>query len=146
MAPTPPVAPEPISSDERYLLVQRISSSVPFQKSARIRELLLYISERTIHGHGGELTEHEIGTELFHKPADYSPLEDSTVRVHVRQLRLKLHEYFDEEGRGEPLIVSIPKGSYAPVFRAATKPESPIADAHAQESQRTTFPWQTVVP
>ncbi len=146
MAPTLPAAPDPISSDERYLLIQRIVSSAPFQKSARIRELLLYISERTIHGHGGELTEHEIGTELFHKPADYSPLEDSTVRVHVRQLRLKLHEYFDEEGRAEPLIVSIPKGSYAPVFRSATKPESAIADAHSHEPMHTATRWQTIVP
>ena len=52
-----------------------------------------------------------------YKPSNYSPLEDSSVRVHVRQLRLKLHEYFNEEGRNEPVILEIPKGSYAPVFR-----------------------------
>jgi hypothetical protein len=41
-------------------------------------------------------------------------VEDSSVRVHARQLRLKLHEYFDGEGREEPMIVEIPKGAYNP--------------------------------
>src|SRR5216684_7743128 len=108
-------------ADERWRLVERIVSSQPFQKSARLRDLLLYISERTIHGHAHDLTEQHIGKSLYHKPSDYSPLEDSSVRVHARQLRLKLHEYFDEDGRNEPLILDIPKGSYAPVFRAVHK-------------------------
>jgi hypothetical protein len=34
---------------------------------------------------------------------------------------LKLHEYFNEDGRNEPTILEIPKGAYAPVFRAAQK-------------------------
>src|SRR5713101_9355312 len=108
-------------ADERWRLVERIVSSHPFQKSARLRDLLLYISERTIHGHAHDLTEQHIGKSLYHKPSDYSPLEDSSVRVHARQLRLKLHEYFDGEGRNEPVILNIPKGSYAPVFRTVLK-------------------------
>jgi hypothetical protein len=108
-------------ADKRWQLVQRIVSSPPFQKSNRLRDLLQFITEQTIHGNAHELTEQHIGNALFHKPSDYSPLEDSSVRVHVRQLRLKLHEYFNEEGRTEPVILDIPKGSYAPVFRTVLK-------------------------
>ena len=82
-----------LQTDERWQLVQRIVSSPHFQKSTRLRELLQYIAEQTLHGNAHELTEQHIGNALFHKPSDYSPLEDSSVRVHVRQLRLKLHEY-----------------------------------------------------
>ena len=103
-------------TDKRWQLVQRIISSPPFQKSTRLRDLLQFITEQTIHGKAHELTEQHIGNALFHKPSDYSPLEDSSVRVHARQLRLKLHEYFNEDGRNETLILEIPKGSYAPVF------------------------------
>jgi len=81
--------------DKRWQLVQRIVSSPPFQKSTRLRDLLQFITEQTIHGKAHELTEQHIGNALFHKPSDYSPLEDSSVRVHARQLRLKLHEYFN---------------------------------------------------
>jgi len=78
------------------------------------------------------LTEQHIGNALFHKPSDYSPLEDSSVRVHVRQLRLKLHEYFNEDGRNEPIILEIPKGSYAPVFRLAQKAEDAFRASRAK--------------
>src|SRR5579859_7586912 len=114
-------------SDERWLLVQRIVSSPPFQKSGRLRDLLQYLAEQAIRGCAHELTEQHIGETLFHKPAGYTPLEDSSVRVHVRQLRLKLHEYFDGVGREEKLIVEIPRGSYAPIFRSAKPLESKVA-------------------
>src|SRR5467141_2902329 len=116
-----PTISDDFLGDERWQLVLRIVSSPPFQKSGRLRELLQYITEQMIHGHAHELTEQHIGETLFHKPSGYSPLEDSSVRVHARQLRLKLHEYFDGEGRNEPVILNIPKGSYAPVFRTVLK-------------------------
>ena len=122
-------------TDERWQLVERIVSTVPFQKSARLRELLRYLAAESIHGHSAELTEHHIGSAIFGKPRDYSPVEDSTVRVQVRQLRLKLHEYFDGEGREEPLIVEIPKGAYTPVFRQLRPALAPaLVPAHPVES------------
>src|SRR5216683_1060503 len=123
-----PAVTDDLLGDERWRLVQRIVSSTPFQKGTRLRDLLQYVTEQTIHGHAHELTEQHIGKTLFHKPSDYSPLEDSSVRVHARQLRLKLHEYFDGEGRNEPLILDIPKGCYAPTFRTAPKVASPAAE------------------
>jgi hypothetical protein len=129
MLATSQKAVDDILTDERWQLVQRIVSSPPFQKSTRLRELLEHVTERTIHGHTYELTEQQIGSKLFHKPSGYSSLEDSSVRVHARQLRLKLHEYFDEEGRNEPLILSIPKGSYTPIFKPAPKAVNSLAEA-----------------
>src|SRR5580704_16182838 len=143
----PPKATDDLLNDERWQLVQRIVSSPPFQKSTRLRDLLQFITEQTIHGKAHELTEQHIGNALFHKPSDYSPLEDSSVRVHARQLRLKLHEYFHEEGRNEPLILDIPKGSYAPVFRTVLKTDDlPPAVASTAISvvawrRRAAVPW-----
>jgi hypothetical protein len=117
-----------LADDERWQVVGRIAASPGFQKSARLRELLLYITEQTLHGRASQLTEHEIGRVVFGKPPDYSPLDDSSVRVHARQLRLRLHEYFDSFGRSERIIVEIPKGSYIPVFRSAVA-ETPVPSA-----------------
>lgn len=131
--------------DERWQLVQRIVASPPFQKSGRLRDLLQYIAEQTIHGAAHELTEQHIGEAVFHKPAGYSPLEDSSVRVHARQLRLKLHEYFDGIGRDESLIVEIPKGAYAPVFRVSKSVESgyvpAVIESPRPKPNRTVLPW-----
>src|SRR6202162_3135761 len=136
-----------LASDKRWQLVQRIVSSPPFQKSTRLRDLLHFITEQTIHGKAHELTEQHIGNALFHKPSDYRPLEDSSVRVHVRQLRLKLHEYFNEDGRNEPTILEIPKGAYAPVFRAVHKLDLAPATVESKLNpvsvwrQRALLPW-----
>ena len=108
-----------LHSDPRWLLIERILATAPFQKSAKLPSLLAYLAEYSIRGKAENLNERQIGIAVFGKPADYSTVEDSAVRVHVRQLRLKLHEYFDGEGRGEPFVIEIPKGGYSTVFRAA---------------------------
>ena len=106
-----------LQADTRWQLIERITASPPFQKSARLRDLLCYLAERTLQGQTQDLSEHNIGSAVFGKARDYSVVEDSSVRVHVRQLRLKLHEYFDGEGRAESVIVEIPKGAYTTLFR-----------------------------
>ncbi len=122
-----------LKADARWQLIERITASPPFQKSARIRELLRYMAERTLHGQAQDLTEHRIGSAVFGKPQDYSVVEDSSVRVHIRQLRLRLHEYFDGDGRNETQVVEIPKGSYTTVFRAVDQ------SAPAEDSTTTRF-------
>ena len=85
-----------------------------------------------------------LARELFHKPAGYSPLEDSSVRVHVRQLRLKLHEYFDGVGRDEALVIEIPKGAYAPVFRTARPGAvvaAPVQIERIEPRSHSALPW-----
>jgi len=120
-----------LNADIRWQLIERITASPPFQKSTRLRDLLRFMAERTIHGHPQDLTEHRIGSAVFGKPDDYSVVEDSSVRVHVRQLRLKLHEYFDGEGRDETCIVEIPKGAYTTVFRTVEQKTTtpPLVDS-----------------
>jgi hypothetical protein len=114
-----------LSSDPRWELVERILLTVPFQKSANLHGLLSYLAELSIRNKIDALTERQIGIAVFGKPADYSPAEDSAVRVHVRQLRLRLHEYFAQEGRNETLRVDIPKGSYALEFHDADAEPAP---------------------
>jgi hypothetical protein len=137
------------SADPRWQLVERISATEPFRKSPRFRDLLHYLAERALDGgNADELTERAIGQAVFGKPADYSPTEDSTVRVHVRQLRLKLHEYFDTAGRQERIILEVPKGGFMPVFQEVPRPEQttpPTADRPNLERVTTTEtrrqPW-----
>ena len=102
------------------------------------------MAERTIHGQLQDLSGTQIGSAVFGKAKDYSVVEDSSVRVHVRQLRLKLHEYFDGEGRGESSIVEIPKGAYTTLFRPA-EPRAAATVAPAFTRYGTRF-WLKVLP
>jgi hypothetical protein len=139
------IPPIQLAEDARWQLVERIVASPPFQKSARLRELLLYVTEQTLLGHANELSEQKIGCAVFRKPPDYSPLEDSSVRVHFRQLRLRLHEYFDSVGTAEPLIVEIPKGAYVPEFRPA-HPAALQSGAPSAEAREAGWRVQEVLP
>jgi hypothetical protein len=108
-----------VRTDARWKLVERVAASRQFQKAARLRDLLLHICRETLLGHTNALTEHQIGSSVFGRKSDYNPSDDSIVRVQARQLRLRLEEYFRDEGRHEPLVIEIPKGNYVPVFRDA---------------------------
>ena len=136
-----------LDHDERWLLIERILASAPFRKAGRLRDLMRYLGDLSILGQTSDLTEQRIGEAVFGKAAGYRPVEDSSVRVHMRQLRLKLHEYFDSDGREEPLIVEIPKGSYALVFHSVPAhvavPESPKAEPVAKPARpvRMIVPW-----
>ena len=110
------VAPSPLSTDARWEVVQRVAASASFQRSPRLRELLLYICDRAIQNRPEELREQLIGRGVFGRKADYNPAEDNIVRVEMRQLRKRLDEYFVTEGKDEPYVVMIPKGAYLPVL------------------------------
>ncbi len=102
--------------DPRLQLVERICESRYFARSAKLREFLLFIAERSLAGRTAEVTEVEIGRAVFARGDGFVPTEDSIVRGSARQLRLKIKEYFDGDGVSEPWRIEIPKGGYIPVF------------------------------
>jgi hypothetical protein len=117
------------AGDERWQLVNRIAGSPPFQRSARLRTFLLYVVEQSLAGKTGRLHEHDIGCAIFNREPGYNPVDDNIVRVHARQLRIRLDTYFQSHGKDEKLEVVIPKGTYVPEFRPRgarrEKPEEP---------------------
>jgi len=118
--------PEVKVADDRRLLVERLAGSSYFNRSARLRDLLLYLSDRVLAEDAVEIHEQEVGHRVFGRSADYDTAADNIVRVHASMLRKRLERYFASEGADEKLVIEIPKGNYAPAFRtrskAATKP------------------------
>jgi hypothetical protein len=103
--------------DGRGALVERVAQSRYIEKSARLRDLLLYLCHRVINGGAVEIHEQEVGHAVFGRSKDYDTALDNIVRVHASTLRKRLEQFFAEEGRSEALIIELPKGNYAPVFR-----------------------------
>ncbi|MBI1357852.1 MAG: hypothetical protein GC160_26240 [Acidobacteria bacterium] len=107
---------------QRRALIERVLQSHTLGRSTRLRELLAYLSAATFDDPSG-LKEPAVGCAVYGRPAGYNTNDDNVVRMGVTQLRRKLAEYFEGEGRDEPLRVEIPKGNYALVFRTA-RPEA----------------------
>ena len=109
-----------LNADPRWQLAQRIVASRSFAKSALLSSFLLYVCEREITGRTNEISEHQIGVRVFGRRPGYSAGEDNIVRNYARQLRHRLEQYFQEEGKDEELRVSIPRGKYVPSFPSIT--------------------------
>jgi len=105
-----------LAAEPRWQLAQRIVASRSFAKSVLLSRFLLYVCEREITGKTAEISEHQIGVQVFGRRPGYNPGEDNIVRNYARQLRHRLDQYFLEEGREEELRVTIPRGKYVPVY------------------------------
>src|SRR5436309_1572483 len=114
------------TAEARRLLIERVAASRYINRSARLRDLLLYLTTRVLEEDVEEIHEQEVGHRVFGRRPDYDTGTDNIVRVHASMLRKRLEQYFAEEGAHEPLIVEIPKGNYAPLFRERPEAEAPV--------------------
>lgn len=106
--------------------LEKLRSNAAFSRSARLFAFLFYVVEETLAGRGRTLKELVVGDALYSGSAPYDPRIVSTVRVEARRLRRKLADYYDREGRTDPVRIDLPTGSYRPVF--ATGVSEPMPD------------------
>jgi len=129
-------APEP---DVCQVQVQRIIQSKTFKSSEVHRNLLNYLSDKSLSGEGHTLKEYTVGLDVFGKPPTYDPRQESVVRMHVGRLRQKLAEYYRTEGTTDGVIVDLPKGAFTLTFESRPSVEPPAtvaAQAHDAASSR----------
>lgn len=97
--------------------LERILRSSPFVNSERLARFLRFTVDAAISGHGDSLKEYLIGVEVYDRKPPYHPSQDSIVRTEARRLRSKLKEYYEREGKDDPVFIYFRPGSYLPVFR-----------------------------
>jgi hypothetical protein len=107
-----------------------------FHNSARLSALLRFVVETTLTGRSEELKESVVGVEVFEKDPSYSTRDDPVVRVMSGRLRGKLAEYYQGDGRSDPIIIEFPRGGYVPSFRLGNspqglKPKTPVPRVYA---------------
>jgi hypothetical protein len=96
--------------------LDRIIRSRTMAPSKRLIEFLAFVVETTLQGHAYQLKETTIGVAVFGRVPDYDPKVDAVVRNQAWRLRSKLREYYATEGSADPLVITVPKGQYTPVF------------------------------
>ena len=55
--------------------------------------------------------------EVYDRKPPYNPGVDSIVRTEARRLRTKLKDYYESEGKADPLFIYFRPGSYVPLLR-----------------------------
>ena len=91
----------------------RLLESGVFKQADRLSRFLEYIVEASLSGRSKKLNQYLIGLEVFDRDETFDPAVDSAVRVEAGRLRAKLREYYTEIGQNDPILIELPKGSYA---------------------------------
>ena len=105
-----------LGREQCFQQIERLTNSHILHSSESLCRLLHYLGEHSLDHPGVALKEYQIATEVLGRPAGFDPQSDSTVRVQAGRLRVKLGEYYAQEGIDDPIIVELPKGSYALTF------------------------------
>lgn len=116
-------------TEEILSQLRRITSAERFARSGRGAAFLTFAVEKYLEGKTSDLKGYVIGVEVFGKPDGFDPDSDATVRVEAGRLRKALSLYYYEEGKNDPVIIDIPKGTYAPVIRYNDTLEQPSEEA-----------------
>src|SRR5215467_2427696 len=95
--------------------LERVLASAIFTRSQRLSAFLRYVVEQTLDGQGSVLKEQVLAADLYGRGPAFDATADPIVRVDARRLRDKLREYYAEYPR-DPILISLPKGSYVPSF------------------------------
>ena len=132
--------------EQCFQQIEKLTNSHILHGSESLRKLLRYLAEHSLDHPGVALKEYQIATEVLGRPTGFDPQSDSTVRVQAGRLRVKLGEYYAQEGIDDPIVVELPKGSYALTFhlrvsKAAVTTAAPALTAGSKAAQATTTAW-----
>ena len=122
----------------------RILTSKTFSQVDRLKRFVDFIVTETVDGRGGDLKEYVVGVQVFGKEASFDPRTDPIVRVQARRLRTRLARYYLDEGNSDDIVVDLPKGGYAPVFKPrgeATAAKRSLTAALVGRNTVAVLPW-----
>ncbi|HET7001455.1 MAG TPA: hypothetical protein VFI33_09105 [Puia sp.] len=107
---------ESFSEDAIYAQLHKIFLCPEFAVSDILRRFLTYIIDETLGGRSNTIKEYTIAINVLNKPISFKPQQDAIVRIHAGRLRRALNYYYKEPGIADEIEITVPKGSYVPVF------------------------------
>ncbi|WP_428678183.1 hypothetical protein [Reyranella sp.] len=109
--------------------LRRILGTADFAASTRSGRFLAYIVERTLAGEARLLKQYSIATEALGRGPGFDPDRDPLVRLEAGKLRRNLDGYYANQGAGDPVRISVPRGSYVPTFErvSSMRPDAGVA-------------------
>ena len=114
-----------MSVEDQRAEVERILQAPQFRRAPKLQRFLRLICDYHFRHRPEEINEYLIATQAFDKGPEFDPTEDSLVRVQAREVRRRLREYYQGEGKSSRWTVDIPAGHYAPVFTLVDAPAAP---------------------
>ncbi len=97
--------------------LERVLNHPPISRSLNLVRFLSFVCNKYFDGEGEEIRERTVAVEaLGRKESTFDSHDDPIVRVTARELRKKLSEYYENEGRDHRFQIVLPRGRYIPQF------------------------------
>jgi beta-glucanase (GH16 family) len=110
-----PTTPSDFKQEREEL--ERVISHPEFSRSTSLVRFLTFICNKYFEGESRDIREHTIAVEaLGRKASNFESHADPIVRVTARALRKKLGEYYENDGKDNPIQIVLPLGHYVPQF------------------------------
>lgn len=136
--------PRPTDAEVRAQL-DRIRLSGEFDAPDRARKFLTYVIEETLAGRADRIKAYSIATAVFGRDSSFDAQTDPTVRIEAGRIRRALERYYLVAGRDDPVVITIPKGAYVPIFgryaQADAKPDPSARPRSGSAIQGLRQPW-----
>jgi hypothetical protein len=126
--------------------LNRLLAHTLFTNSKRYPVLLAYTVEQALLGNAGELKERTIGVEAFGREPSYDVNLDPVVRITAAEVRKRLIQYYYSPDHAGELIIELPVGSYAPLFREPSPHTAVQTDTQLVYEAPEAFPQGRVEP
>lgn len=127
---TAPMADNAPAEDEVRAALERVLASASFRASPQLGAFLRFVVDAVLGGRRANLKGYTIAVEALGRDPRFNPQIDPIVRVEATRLRRALERHYAAEGGDDPVIIALPRGTYAPVFTrrtadSSTAPASP---------------------
>ena len=110
-----PLDPCLISESKEEL--ERVLNHPSISRSTNLVRFLSFVCTKYFEGEAEEIRERTVAVEaLGRKESSFDSHSDPIVRVSARELRKKLGEFYENEGKDHPIQIVLPRGRYIPQF------------------------------
>ena len=99
-----------IEPSQKYAALQRVISSSEFAKAERLKAFLTYIVEQEIAGRKDKIVGKTILADVYNNGSRSTADSATVVRVDANRMRQRLENYYNGEGKNDPVRVSVNKG------------------------------------
>jgi hypothetical protein len=106
--------------------LERILVSPEFKASKRCQDFLQFVVERALVGLAEGLKERTIGMEVFGRSPSYNTGTDGIVRINASEVRKRLAIYYADPACCSECRITLPTGSYVPVFAGPARAAAEI--------------------
>ena len=120
-----------ISEREVRAQLDRILQSGTFKNSERLQRFLKFAVECVLDSTTDQLKESVLGRVVFDWRSGFDARTDSIVRVGAERLRKRVRQYYEIEGRGDPVTIDFQPGSYVAVSMHTEEQQGPFGTSDA---------------